>query len=72
MRGDQITSHDVGQEEGETLEAGEVGKTTYMVYQSLQPIHTFMMCGQMMMWCNGSWPEGLHSLPFINSFATVL
>ena len=28
MRGHPMTSHDVGQEEGESLEAGEVGRTT--------------------------------------------
>ena len=45
MRGDPITSHDVGQEEGENLEAGEVGRTTYMVDQSLELNHEFMVCG---------------------------
>ena len=46
MCGRPINSHDVGQEEGESLEAGEVGKTTDMVDQSLQLKHEFMVCGR--------------------------
>ena len=45
MCGDPITSHDVGQEEGEGLEEGEVGRTAYVVDQSLQLKHEFMVCG---------------------------
>ena len=68
MRGDQITSHDVGRDEGESLEAGEVGRTMYMADQSVLLKHKFMVCGhtrQMMLCCTGSWPVGRHSLPFI-------
>ena len=45
MCGHPITSDHVGQEEGESLEAGEVGTTTYMVDQSVQLKHEFMVCG---------------------------